>query len=73
MKKLKEHQLFCRLKKCQFEVEEVKFLGLVVGRGEVKVADEKIEAIVNEKPPRTKKGVQRFLGMANGSSWISQR
>jgi len=33
--KLEEHNLFLKPEKCTFEVPEIKYLGLVIGRGKV--------------------------------------
>ena len=65
LRKLKDNHLYCRLSKCEFEKTEVKFLGLMISHGGIRVSDDRIRAILEEKPPRTKRGVQRFLGMAN--------
>ena len=50
--------MYCRLSKCEFEKTEIEFLGLIISEGSIKVASEKIKAIVDEKPPRTKSGVR---------------
>jgi hypothetical protein len=63
--KLEEHHLFCRKEKCQFEVEEVEFLGVVLARGGVRVSDTKTCAIWEETLPRTWKGLWCFLGLTN--------
>ena len=63
--KLKEHGLCLRLAKCHFEKEEIEFLGLKIRSGEVDVAQSKVQAILNEHPPKTKRGVRRFLGLVN--------
>jgi hypothetical protein len=55
--KLKENSLCCRLVKCAFKVEETDFLGMVIGRGRVRINLVKVEAITKERPPMTKKGV----------------
>jgi hypothetical protein len=62
---LTANKLFMGLKKCSFEKSEVLFLGMIIRKGEVGVSPDKVKAILNEKPPTSKKGVQCFLGITN--------
>ena len=48
---LREKQLYAKLSKCDFWLNEVFFLGHIVSAKGVKVDPAKIEAIVNWKPP----------------------
>src|SRR6185437_13811629 len=58
------------VKKCQFEVSEVTFLGHVFGHGTMKIDPKKVIAIQTIAYPTEgtaqakKKQIQRFLGMA---------
>jgi hypothetical protein len=54
---LSANKLFVRLKKCSFEQEEIEFLRMTIWRGEVGVSQEEVKAIMDEKPPTTKKGI----------------
>jgi hypothetical protein len=62
---LEANKLFCWAQKCQFEAEEVEFLGVTLGQGMVKISQRKTKAITNEKPPTTRKGLRRFLDITN--------
>ena len=42
---LREHQLYGKLKKCKFWLEEVVFLGLLVSKKGIKVDPQKVNAI----------------------------
>jgi hypothetical protein len=55
--KLSENHLHCRAEKCQFEKSEVEFLGVLLGKGTLRVSPRKVQAICDEKPPTTQKGV----------------
>ena len=66
-------ELFCRLKqpyltvnlvKSEFGHAHVMYLGHVVGQGQVKPVDAKVQVIVEYPAPTTKKELMRFLGMA---------
>ena len=48
--------------KCTFGMTSEKLLGFIVSQRGIKVDPEKIKAIVEMKPPRTKKEIQGFLG-----------
>lgn len=65
LKRLQEVGLQADLKKCEFEVTETRFLGLVVSREGIKMDPAKIQAILEWKAPSTVKGVQSFLGLCN--------
>ena len=44
-------------------VQEVKYLGFVITRDDIKPQPKKVQAIVNFKPPATQKKLRRFLGV----------
>ena len=49
--KLREHKLQAKLKKCEFGKPCVKYLGHVVGSGEVHVDQDKVAAVTNWEAP----------------------
>ena len=57
MKILREHKLQAKLKKCEFGKPRVKYLGHIVGSGEVYVDKDKVAAVTDWEPPRDIKGV----------------
>jgi hypothetical protein len=65
LSKLEEYRLYCREEKCHFEKEEVEFLGVPLKEGAVKISLSKVDAILQEKLPTTRKGVCHFLGLTN--------
>ena len=46
-------------------MEEIPILGVVVGKGQVKMEKEKIKAVKEWKMPTKIKDVESFLGFAN--------
>ena len=44
---LRENELFAKMEKCEFWMEEVKFLGHVVSKDGISVDPAKVEAILN--------------------------
>ena len=61
---LRENQLYAKFSKCQFWLDSVAFLGHVISAKGVYVDPQKIEAIVNWKPPTNVTEIRSFLGLA---------
>ena len=61
---LRENQLYAKFSKCQFWLDSVAFLGHVISAKGVYVDLQKIEAIVNWKPPTNVTEIRSFLGLA---------
>ena len=71
MKELEERTI-CFLKiagfkrsKCDFNIEEILILGVVVGRGQVQIETDKVKVVKEQKTPTKLKEVESFLGFAN--------
>ena len=60
---LRDASLTAKPSKCMFGFEEIEFLAHIVGKGEVRPLQEKVEAINNIPPPKTKKQIRSFIGM----------
>ena len=63
-KKLRENRLFGKLKKCEFWLEQVVFLGHVISSERICVDSKKIEAVVNWSRPTCVTEIRSFLGLA---------
>lgn len=55
--------LTLNVRKCEWARAETKYLGYLVGHGEVRPQVDKVEAIKNSSRPRTRKQVRSFLGL----------
>nr|AAX92822.1 retrotransposon protein, putative, Ty3-gypsy sub-class [Oryza sativa Japonica Group] len=62
--KLREHQLYAKLSKCEFWLSEMKFLGHVISAKGVAVDPETVIAVTDWKQPKTVTQVRSFLGLA---------
>ena len=60
---LEQHRLFVGLDKCSFGVQEMEFLGHVVGTEGVKVDPKKVQAVKDWPTPKDVKEVRSFLGL----------
>ena len=65
LEKLKQAGMYLDINKCQFHVQEVKYLGVLITTDGLKMDPRKVDTIVNWKPARCVKDVQAFLGFAN--------
>jgi len=65
LSRLMEHQLAISIKKSEFHVKAVEFLGYIVATEQVTMSTRKVDSIRKWKPPRSVKEVQTFLSFAN--------
>ena len=61
---MREAKLTINLMKSEFGKATVKYLGHIVGQGQVRPLDAKIQTIVKYPIPTSRKELARFLGMA---------
>ena len=61
---MRENQLYAKFSKCRFWLDSVAFLGHVILAEGVFVDPQRIEAIVNWKPPTNVIEIRSFLGLA---------
>ena len=65
LQRLREAGLQVDIKKCEFDVEETVFLGLIVSGVGLRMDPQKVIAILNWLTPTNLKEVQGFVGFAN--------
>ena len=65
LERLQEAGLFLKPSKCQFHVQEVEFLGFVIGKEGVKMDPAKVQSITSWPVPESVHDVRMFLGLAN--------
>jgi len=61
---LREHQLYGKLKKCEFWLEEMEFLGHVLTKEGIQVDPQKVKAITEWSRPTNVTEIRSFLGLA---------
>ncbi len=57
LQKIKLHNLFLKAKKCSFHKKQVKYLGMIIGQGKVKMDPIKVEGIAKWPIPATVKDI----------------
>ena len=65
LKIAERHNLCFKWSKCDFNMEEIPILEVIVGKGQIKMEQEKIKAVKEWKTPRKVKDMESFLGFAN--------
>ena len=65
LKIAEKHNLCFKRSKCDFNMEEIPILGFIVGKGQVKMEQEKIKAVKEWKTLTKIKDMESFLGFAN--------
>jgi hypothetical protein len=61
---LKENKLYAKLKKCEFWLDSVAFLGHVISKDGISVDPKKVEAVVEWNRPNNVTEIHSFLGLA---------
>jgi hypothetical protein len=65
MEKLREKKLFAKLKKYEFWLEEVSFLGHVVSKNRLAVDPAKVQVMVEWERPTSVREIRNFLGLVS--------
>jgi hypothetical protein len=61
---LQDHQLYAKFSKCEFEINEVPFLGHVISPEGITVDPIKVRDVLDWKPPTSVTQVCSFLWLA---------
>jgi hypothetical protein len=71
--RLREHHLFLRLEKCEFEKSTIEYLGVIISHNHVEMDPVKVASIAAWPEPENKKDVQQFLGFITSTGGLSGR
>ena len=63
--RLRNAGLQADIKKCEFNVQQTKFLGFIIGVDGISTDPSKVNVVQKWEPPKTVRGVQSFLGFCN--------
>jgi hypothetical protein len=64
LQRLRDHHLYAKLSKCDFWLKEIKFLGHTVSQEGIAVDPDKVQEVMDWKPPTTVRQIRSFLGLA---------
>lgn len=62
---LEKNQLYLKPQKCEFEREEIEYLGVIIGHNSMRMDPVKIRGIMEWPEPKNLKQTQAFLGFTN--------
>jgi hypothetical protein len=65
LQKLRDNDLFLKPEKCHFHKKEVEYLGVIVGKGQVKMDPIKVKGITDWPTPTNLPELRSFLGFGN--------
>jgi hypothetical protein len=63
LQRLRDHHLYAKLSKCDFWLGEIKFLGHTISQDGISVDPEKVQEVMNWKPPTIVRQIRSFLGL----------
>jgi hypothetical protein len=63
--RMREHKLYLRLEKCEFEKTKIEYLGVIISHNKVEMDPVKIAEVADWPTPSNKKEVQSFVGFVN--------
>jgi hypothetical protein len=64
LQRLRDHHLYAKLSKCDFWLREIKLLGHTISQEGISVDPEKVQEVMDWKPPTTVRQIRSFLGLA---------
>jgi hypothetical protein len=64
LQRLREHRLYAKLSKCDFWLKKTKFLGHTISQAGIAIDPDKVQEVMNWKPPTTIHQIRSFLGLA---------
>jgi hypothetical protein len=64
LQRLREHRLYAKLSKCDFWLKEIKFLGHTISQAGIPVDPDKVQEVMNWKPPMIVRQIRSFPGLA---------
>jgi hypothetical protein len=63
--RMREHKLYLRPEKCEFEKTRIEYLGIIISHNKVEMDPVKIAGVADWPMPSNKKEVQSFVGFVN--------
>jgi hypothetical protein len=60
---LQDHKLYAKLRKCEFWLKQVAFLGYVISKGGISVDPSKVQDVLSWNAPTSVSNMQSFLGL----------
>jgi hypothetical protein len=65
LQRLQDHDLYLKPEKCEFEKQEIEYLGMIIHPGEVCMDPGKVSAVRDWPTPTTLRDIRAFIGFSN--------
>jgi hypothetical protein len=65
LQRLQDHNLYLKPEKCEFEKQEIEYLGMIIRQGEVCMDPGKVSAVRDWPTPTMLRDVRAFIGFSN--------
>jgi hypothetical protein len=65
LQRLQDHDLYLKPEKCEFEKQEIEYLGMIIRQGEVCMDPGKVSTVRDWPTPTTLRDVRAFIGFSN--------
>jgi hypothetical protein len=73
LQRLREHRLYAKLSRCDFWLKEIKFLGHTISQADIAVDPDKVQEVMDWKPPTIVRQIQSYSGIGQLLSKIHSR
>ena len=60
-----DNDLYLKPEKCEFEQQQIDFLGLTITSNELHMSEDKVQGIIKWPAPKNVKQLQKFIGFCN--------
>jgi hypothetical protein len=70
LQRLRDHHMYAKFSKCDFWLREIKFLGHTISQDGITVDPEKVQEVMDWKPPTTVRQIRSFSGIGRILSTI---
>jgi hypothetical protein len=64
LQRLRDHHLYAKFSKCEFCLDTIKFLGHTISSDDISVDPNKVQEVLDWKPPTSVHQIRSFLGLA---------
>ena len=65
LERLRQHKLYLRADKCEFEKTRIEYLGVIISHNRVEMDPVKVSGVAEWPVPESKRDVSSFLGFTN--------
>jgi Reverse transcriptase (RNA-dependent DNA polymerase) len=69
---LEQHDLYVKPEKCAFEQDEIEYLGVIIGKGQLRMDPKKLKGVADYATPRNPTEVRAFLGFTGHYRYFVQ-